>query len=245
MRGFVSSLLVVGFITASVDGADRLDQLFASWQAKQREVKSLVVEFTLEIKDRAFETVEQRNGTIRLLHTPKGKVFASYELAEPPAKGEKPKWFRALLNDGKIYVLQQDKKRALRLEATDGDLLRFLDAWFNPFVLLLDRKRAEASYQLKVVKQDKWYTYLTVKPKQTKADGFTQARAALMNQASERIPKDMPGQLWSITDIAEWTWKINSWRLNAPNAPKPEEFTRPEERPGWEVFDLSSVGGKK
>ena len=30
----------------------------------------------------------------------------------------------------------------------------------------------------------------------------------------------------------------SSWGLNSADAPKPEEFVKPENRPGWQVFDF-------
>ena len=57
----------------------------------------------------------------------------------------------------------------------------------------------------------------------------------LLNKDSERIPKGMPCQLWYTDGVHEHTFDIRSWRYNADPGPRADEFTRPDDRPGWEV----------
>jgi hypothetical protein len=240
MRALLGSLLVFGFVALCADGAERQDHLFASWQEAQRDVKSLVVEFTRETRDPIAEERQKAEGTFRLIRTPKGEMFASYEIVQPEAKDDKQERWSGLLHNGTVYLLNHDKKTAIRFEPADGDLWRFLEKYFNPFVLLLDQKRAGEKCQIEVVKQDEWYTHLAVKPKHVKRfgwfpDTFHEGRAVLMNKASEAVPKDMPRRLWYTDGVREYTFEIKGWRLNAPEAPKLEEFAKPEDRPGWEV----------
>jgi hypothetical protein len=240
MRAFLGSLLVVGFLAACADGADRQDQLFASWQDAQRDVKSLVVEFTLETWDTSFQAGEKAEGTFRLIRTANGDVLASCEVREPQAKGEKRERWSGLLHKGTVYLLNDDKKTAIRFEPADGDVPRFLEKHFNPFVLLIEQKRAAEKCELEVVKQDERHTYLGVKPKQVKRSGwfpdtFHEGRAVLMNEDSEEVPKDMPRQLWYTDGVREHTFQIKSWQMNRAEPPKVEEFAKPEDRPGWQV----------
>jgi hypothetical protein len=152
MRAVLRSLFVFNFLTTGVIGADRQDQLFASWQKAQRGVESLVVRFTLETTDFAFKQRQKADGTFRLLRTTKGEVFASYEVTEPQAKCDKQERYSCLLNQRTIYLLDHDKKTAIaiRFESSEGDLLRFLEQYFNPFVLLLDQRRASAQWQFEL-----------------------------------------------------------------------------------------------
>jgi hypothetical protein len=123
-----------------------------------------------------------------------------------------------------------------------SDLRELAEKHWNPFVLLLDRKRAEEKCKLEIIKRDEWYTCLAVKPKQGKRtgwlpDNFLEGRVVLMNTASDRIPKDMPRQLWHTSGGREYTFTIRSWRLNAADGPKVEEFVRPHDLPGWKVIE--------
>ncbi|HMC65212.1 MAG TPA: hypothetical protein VKI65_09765 [Gemmataceae bacterium] len=250
MRPFVGSLLAVSFVTAVAHGADRQDQLFASWEQAQREVRSLVVEFTLQTKDTIREERHKTEGTFRLIRTRNGKLFASYEAIEKKPNGDGQERWSGLLNDGAVYLLNANQKAAIRFEPVDGDLRGFLEKYFNPFVLLLDRKRADDKSKLEIVRQDEWYSYLAVNPKQVKRygwfpDTFHQGRAVFMNKASESLPKDMPRQLWYTDGIREYTFEIKAWRLNGTDPPKLEEFAKPEDRPGWEVVEWPSKPQKK
>jgi hypothetical protein len=89
---------------------------------------------------------------------------------------------------------------------------------------------------LEVAKQDEWYTYLKVTPKQAnQSDNFRNGWVVLMRKDSEAVPKGMPRQLWHTDGMQEYLFEISAWRLNPEVGPKPEEFTKPEDRPGWEV----------
>ncbi len=242
MRALGGSLLVVALFHASAEAAGRLDQLFASWQEAQRGVRSLVVQFSLETFDQAFNERSKAVGTFRLIRTPTGKLFASYKITQPRGKGQKQERHWGLLHNGSVYFLNLDRQEALHLAATGDDLLPFLEQWCNPFVGLLDRKHAHEKWFLEVVKQDAHYTYLALKPKQLKRSGwfsgiaFQEGRAVLMNQTSETVPKDMPRQLWYTDGVNECTFEITQWRLNGTDAPKLEEFAKPEDRLGWKVI---------
>jgi hypothetical protein len=242
MQSFIGSLIALAIISACADRAHRKDQLFGSWQDAQPGVKSLIVEFTLETKDATFGKTETFRGAFRLLCTPKDEVFASYELSQPEAKAATRDQCSGLLSDGMVYILDRERKTAIKFDPADTGLRPFLERYFNPFVLLLDRKRAEEKCQLEVSKIDEWYTYLVVKSKHVKRygwfpDTFQEGRVVLMNKPDDDVPKDMPCELSYTNGIRTNTFHIKSWRLNAADAPKLEEFTKPEDRPGWEVSE--------
>ena len=248
MRAFSASIVVVSCIAGLASGADRKDDLFASWQKAQRDAQSLIVEFTLTTKDPLAGNVQNAEGA-RLIRTPKGEVFASYELTQQGTKGDQPARFTGLLHEGKIYVLNYDKKTAVSFEFTDGELRPFLEKYFNPFVRLLDRRSVEEQCKIEVAKQDDWYTYVTVKPKTVRRFGwfpdmFQHGHVVLMNKASDTVPQDMPRQLWYTDGINDYTFEIKSWQLNPVNSPKLAEFARPEDRPGWKVRTWNKVTEK-
>lgn len=241
MRFILGSVLVV-CAAGGTSSAEPLDKLFAGWAAAQGRAESLVVEFGLETKDPIFDDPEKATGTFRLLRTEKGEVVASYEVVAEKPRGENAERFNGLLNAGRVYLLDHDNKAAVRFEFADGELNPFLEKHFNPFVVLLDREHAEAKCQLEVVKQDECYTYLAVKPKQVRRygwfpDTFHDGGVVLMRKDSEAVPKGMPRQLWYTDGRREYRFDIKAWRLNAADGPKFQEFTKPEDRPGWEVVD--------
>src|SRR5437899_1743329 len=142
MRVFAASVLVVVFVAAWANAGDRLDELFASWEEAQRDVKTLVVEFSQKAKDPLVDKWETTECTFRLIRSPNGEVFASYEFGEPVERAVKRDRWSGLLNNRAVYLLNHDKKTAVRFEHQKADdLRRFLEEYFNPFVRLLDRKR--------------------------------------------------------------------------------------------------------
>lgn len=247
MNRFVGSLLIVCVVALNVNADDRQEELFASWQEAKRDVKSLVVEFTREVKNRDFNTSEKREGTLRLIRTPQGDLFVSCEIGHHNVKTGKRERVIGLLNHGSIYFLIPDEKTAFTFEPSDGNVVRFLETRLSPFIRLLDRKSAEEDCMLTISKQDENYTYLQMKskPHSVSTSDDIEGRIVLMNKSSKAIPKDMPRQLWHIDGSDEITWDIKSWKLNPAEPPKLEEFNKPEDRPGWTVGDWPFWGGKK
>ena len=235
---FICSTVIIGLVALCLESDARQEQLFASWQDAQRAIKSLVVHFTLETRDGSY--CEKAEGTFRIIRTLNGEIFGSYQLTYPEGSLFPGQW-DALLSNGRIYLLYERQKRAMYRGPTDGDLQRFLEKNFNPFVLLLDEKYAKEKCFLEVVKQDEWYTYLKVTPKNLNRygwcpDQFHEGRVVLMNKSTAGVPKDMPRQLWYTNGCSNFIFEIKSWRFNAPDGPKAEEFAKPEDRPGWRVF---------
>jgi len=241
MSAFLSVCLIVASYGLTQGGSDRLNELFAEWEAAQQNVKSLVVEFTLEVKDPIFNKCEKRDGTFRMLRTEKGKFFAVYDVLPLKVKHQDEMRTSGLLNGGKIYLLNHDQKSAIRIEPSEGDVRGFLERNFNPLVTLLDRKKSEDKWTMEV-KEDEWYTYLTLKAKKPTSgwwpESFQDCRVAILKKASKGVPKNMPSQVWNLeANHNERTYTITSWRINGDDAPQLSEFERPEARPGWQVHD--------
>jgi hypothetical protein len=243
MRSFIGGLLTVVLISSVAQGADRLGELFASWEQAQRSLKSLAVEFTLEINDRTFNVHHKAEGSFRLVRIQNGDVLASYDQTEKDAKSHGVVRFSGLLNGSCLYLLDHNTKTAERIgKAPDAEIRQLLVEYINPFVLLLDRHHALEKCKLEVIEQDESFTYLAVTPKQVKRQGWfpdlmEQGGVVLMNMASETVPKDMPRRLWFVDPGGrEFNYDIKCWQLNAANPPKLDEFTKPEERPGWKVY---------
>jgi hypothetical protein len=247
MRTLLGSLFVLGCFTGAARAADRLNQLFASWEKAQCKTHSLVVEFTREDNDTIFNHRALAEGTFRLLRTAEGDLLASYEEWVKDPKGPKSRRGSFLFHQGAVYVLQHDEKTALKIDAES--LRRIFQttppavffSTINPFVLLLDRKAAEERLTLEIVNQDEHYTYLGIKPKKEMEKEWSwirieEGRAVFTNKASENRPKAMPRQIWyRLPGGMEMTFDIKTWRVNAPDGPNAEDFATPETWPGWKV----------
>jgi hypothetical protein len=217
-------------------GEARQEQLFRSWEKAKADTRSLVVEFTREQTSRVRGTNAKFQGTARLLRTAKGELLASYTLVSADKPG-KPA-FTGLLVGGTLYLLDPGQKMAVRIEPANGDVRLYLEENFNPCALLLDEKRARTGQRCGIGRLDQSYTYIDVNPRPSDGGAFQRARAVFMNTDGDGVPNDMPRQLW-YQDAAgdSYTFDIRRWKANAADGPKAEEFTRPEDRPGWQVSE--------
>lgn len=247
MNALALIVLWHGALDATVQGkaaAARLEQLFLSWEKTQADVRSLVVEFTKHTKDLIYQQSEPVEGTFKLLRSPNGEFMASYEEVDSKTKQKK---FCGLVRGGEIYLLMHEREEALKWRPADHDVRLFLQKRFNPLIVLLEKKRAQAECRLAIVKQDEWYTYLRVEPKKIRNSGrwptelYSQGRVVLMRETTVDLPKHMPRQLWYEDVSHQYTFDIHRWRYNTDDGPKPEEFTRPEDRPGWQVADVTDA----
>lgn len=239
MRVAIGCLLLASAANAAL-AADPLDDLFSQWAAAQRNVESLTVDFRLQRTSLVFDRdKEDLQGTFRLLRIKQGDLFASYEHSGVDPITKKMQRISGLLNGGVVYLLDHHEKTSLQFKPEDMSL--FLQIHFNPFVVLLDRARAEQECRLKILEQDDSYTYLSMKPKQARRSGwfsigFEEGRLMLLRQDSDAVAKGMPRKLWFRRGNSEFLFDIKSWRLNAADGPTLKEFTTPEDWPGWKVF---------
>jgi hypothetical protein len=220
----------------------RQDELFRSWEKAKADTRSLVVEYTLEKNDRVRNEKLRFDCTVKLLRTAKGELFAAYTETQSDNSGAAKLTCGGLLNGGNLYLLFPDKKYAMRFVPQDGDVRLLLERLCNPFALLLDENRARDKYRLLAFKQDETYTYVDIDPKQPPGGWMPnllmRGRAVFMNKDTKAIPKNMPRQLWYEEATGNlYTYDIRRWKMNPADGPKVEEFTRPEDRPGWEVND--------
>jgi hypothetical protein len=125
MHFLIGSLVAV--VIAGTDEPNHQDLVFAGWEQAQRDVQSLVVEFTREMPDKVFNTTQKTDGVFRLLRTPKGEIHASYELSPDRPKGAKMEPFVALLNGRTVSFLDHRQKFEIQWKIADKDLLGFLE----------------------------------------------------------------------------------------------------------------------
>ncbi len=219
---------------------DAIDEVLSNWERTQRDIKTLAVEFTFTFHDTIFQTNEKADGVFRLVRMPDGKLRTSYQLT--PEKPNGPSLKAGLLDSRTVYFFDDSQKTEYHLKLGDKDPIEFLADWFNPFAVLLDRKRAEQVSDVEI-KRDETYTYLHIKPKHPKertgsfsSPGFTLGRVTLMNVDSANVPKGMPKQLWHCQSNGnESYFEIKSWRINAADGPTVEDLEKSVNLKGWIV----------
>ncbi len=231
----------------------RQKELFGAWEKAAREVRTLAIEFDLKEEDSIHPEGKPFHGRLLLRRTPRG-VLGRYEF-RPPEKDKEP--FVALLLGDKLYLLRTANKTAIRIDLAGVNICRWLEKWFNPFVLPLDRERAQWEWRWNLAKEDSWYTYLDVQPrkrqgrssflqtyKEDDSDSgwsFVRARIVVMNKGDDKIPRNMPRRIWIRQVTSDITFDIVRWTMDGPEAPSDKDFTEPEKMEGWKVLDNSEV----
>lgn len=220
------------FPALPVNWDSRINELFSVWEREQKETQSLIVEFTRTISIGNLR-LKRHNGTFKLLRTPQGELSAYYEIRD--IDGPSTRTDCVILVKGELYLLDHDQKIAARIP-TGRNVLQFLSSKFDPCLILLDRQLAQKTNRLQIAQKDEWYTYLTMEPKQSDAP-WRYGRVVSLNKPTTKVGKGLPKQFYCVDGAHEYTVDINAWRKNPPDAPKPEEFTPPQERPGWKVHE--------
>lgn len=230
----------------SAFGDDTVDSLFANWQKATKDVKTLEIKFTREQKDLVLRRVMYSSeGSIRLLRTPQGELFASYDQTAPD-KGSAKNLIRYVLREDAVYQIMKSEKSVVVFHPHDDNLIRFLGDNFCSAVFMLDRKLAEKNFALTITKQDDHYTYLHMKAKgylqkENSEDGIL----VILKQSHSEWDKGIPRLFRYTTNQGkeETTYHIKSWRLNATEM-TPDEFQLPDRKDGWK-YSTSFFSKKK
>jgi hypothetical protein len=243
MRSLVAIGLVLSVGTASAD--ERLDELFATWEKASKDFKSLVVQGKRTTIDSLKGVEESLLAQARLVRTSDGTLRGIYRLKHPNPRAVPEV---SLLVGRNAYVARTDEKVYSKFEIEDGNVTRFLAAYLNPMILLLDRKRAEEEYVIAITKRDELYTYLKFTQKRSwKArqslfwdnfliSEFDEAQLVVVNRTIDSVPKYFPIRIWFRSSNGDQVrYDVTSWQLNEPDKLDLESLSPPEEHEGWTV----------
>jgi hypothetical protein len=228
-------LLGLGFEAANQTA---LAQFQNDVQQAAQQTRALLIEFRIKQHDPAFDETEEYFGVLKLRRLANGKVLARYE-SKP--KGNRGVSTLFLLIEDDLYMLNLEEKTARKFDLSKGYRLQLFGTWFNPFLLALDKERMKQQYRLWMRKRDEWYTYLVIEPRLKPSGWFAginqNGHVAVMNQASDDIPKGMPRQFrfdnWGRESIID----IDKWKVNAPDKSEKGDFQRPENMTGWKIIN--------
>lgn len=213
-------------LALSTTDAVTLEAAFARWEATAREMKSLHVEYTTE---RTFAGQKDTTScTLRMLRTDDG-LFADLVMRAGDESG------RYLLREGTLYAIDPTKKQATRFKT--GDVTQYVADHYQPLAVLLDRSRAEKSFDLAVAKRDDWFTFLTLTPKDKTAN-LPGGMVVVPHRKNDTLPVGMPRVLRYTNEVGITVdWDVTKWVMNGDNPPKASEFELPAEKDGWTISE--------
>lgn len=216
-------------------GSDpRLEAVLTNWERAMLNVQSLSAEVKRTKVDKTFQTTpELFEGTAQYLRGAPGQTSrAGLELFK---KGQPQTYEKYLCTGNFLYEWAPANKVIRRHELPPPKPGQLADDNFLSFLFGMKAEDAKARYFLTYVPpqaNDKWYQYLSIKPKATpdKAD-FTEARLVLL--ASNYLPR----QLWFLQPNGdEVTWDFP--RVTSPANLGPQHFAHPQLPAGWQFVPV-------
>lgn len=223
---------LVSFAVFGVTDSVAVELAFARRGRAARDMTSLSVEFTCT----TAEVLPQREvkwvGIFRMLRTEDGP-FAVLTAT----RGQESKKY--LLRGGDVFLIDPQVKTSTRIRP--DDVTRFVENYFHPFVVLLDRARATEAYSVRVRKRDEYFTYLGLEPKKGKTV-WPGGEIVLVHKANDDPPVGVPRVIRHSADPhTSVLWDIKKWVMNGDASPKLEEFEPPAEKDGWQMIEMPSL----
>jgi hypothetical protein len=207
---------------------------FARWKQLAKDTKSLVVGFTLTMKDGATDRITVCDGNLKVLRTD-ADILARLEIAERGTT-EKAEF---VLSARKVSILDRATKTMVVLRPES--VVRTAAKWIFPPAALLDDAKHNQTYTWAAVTREKWYTHFELKPSDptsTRVPG----RMVIVSRSNDDIPVGLLRQLrQDFPGGKTQTWDFVRWILNGKNPPKVEDFAVPGEKDGWKVTVLEGI----
>jgi len=211
--------------------ADRqLDMYLQRWEDEMQKVQTLAAQLKRTEKDVVFNTTQKFVGFAQYMKSGTGPTALNLASLEMRPEGRNEIYEKFVCTGTFLYQFSPAKK-----EIKAYDLPRPKQGGAvsddNFLTLLFGVKAAEARrrYDLKLANEDKWYIYVSVRPRnpQDKAD-FEQARIVLNRDSF------LPAQLWfEQPNHNEVTWEIPA--IKSGVQVNRADFDKPTPPPGWKM----------
>jgi TIGR03009 family protein len=209
--------------------AKKLDELLQRWEKEMKSVNTLSLDCTRTEKNNTFQYQDVFVGSAKYMKP----NLAILEMK----KKDKPAVFEKFICTGTFlyqYAPLQKEIRAHELAKKEGQVG---NDNFLSFLFGMKAEEAKRRYDLKWVKEDKYYVYVQVLPRAVtdKAD-FQEARLVLNKDNC------MPRQLWFRQPNGnEMTWDIPKIQPNIKL--ERTEFTAPSVPGGWKMVQVPKTTG--
>jgi TIGR03009 family protein len=211
----------------------RLDQLLLRWEKETSRCETMAAEVVCSRKNPVFNRTEKLVGFAKFMRQPQGDYLARLELKsqEDPNRYEK-----YICTGSYVYVFRPEERVIYIYTVPKSQAGQLPDDGALPFLFGMKAQTAKKRYNLKIAKENEFYTYVEVQPvfPRDKAD-FSYARLAILNKEYPNLPKDLPKEIfWVEPGQVEVKWDITKLQRDVPGAVDRREFAQPELPPGWQ-----------
>lgn len=220
---------------AAAPNAARLDTLLQKWEQEMKNVQVLSAELTRTTLDKTYGKADTYSGTAKYM---KPNLAALEMLKKDNAQA-----FEKYLCTGQYlyeYAVATKQIRVHELpKPVNGNVS---DDNFLSFLFGMKAEEAKKRYDLRLVKEDQWYIYIEVLPKQAadKAD-FQKARLIL------NVNSFLPRQVWfEQPNGNEITWDIPKLTTGTDAKVQRSDFEPPRTAPqGWTMVKAAKAEAPK
>jgi TIGR03009 family protein len=202
---------------------DRLNVLLQKWEEKMQSVQTLEAQCTRMTLDKTYQSTDVFEGTAKYMKP-------NLALLDMKKKG-RPEVYERYLCTGTFLYEYAPQNRIIRIhELPPPKPGQVAEDNFLSFLFGMRAAEARRRYDIKLVKEDQWYIYLEILPReQTDKSDFEKARLVLLNNTF------LPRQLWFMQPNGnEITWDIPKIDSGAGARVARSDFAPPKDPPpGW------------
>lgn len=208
----------------------KLDGYLEKWELKMRDVKMLKAILARTDKDKVMSRTDELVGEASYLRSGEGPSALNMATLELKVKNKAEVAEKMVCTGSYLYVFAPAQKEIRVFEMpkgkTDGG---FLDLLFG-----MKAKDAKQKYNLSLVKEDQWYVYVSVSPKDAKDRAeFTRAQLVLDKNSC------LPRQLWfEHNNGNEVTWDVPRVFTTGLNLDR-RSFDAPRPPNGWKLVPVA------
>lgn len=208
----------------------KLDGYLKKWEEKMREVKTLYAQLGRVDKDKVLGSTTKYAGFAQYLRSGEGLAALNLAVLELKQDGKKETAEKIVCTGTYVYVFAPAQKEIRAYELPKGGKT---DGGFMDLLFGMKADDAKQRYNLTLVKEDQWYVYVDVAPKDAK-DKADFARARLVLNKETYLPR----QLWfEHSNGNEVTWDVP--KVQTPVKLERRDFDAPKTPDGWKLVPMT------
>lgn len=213
----------------------RLDALLQKWEQEMKNVQVLSAEMTRTTLDKTYGKAVSLSGTAKYMKP----NLAALDMQ----KKDDPLVFEKYLCTGQFlyeYAAATKQIRVHEMPTPKGGNVS--DDNFLSFLFGMKAEEAKKRYELRLVKEDQWYVYIEVLPREA-GDKVDFQKARLILNSSNFLPR----QVWfEQPNGNEITWDIPKLTTGADAKVQRTDFVAPSSAPqGWTIVKATKAEAPK
>jgi TIGR03009 family protein len=205
----------------------KLDGYLKKWEQKMREVKTLNATLTRIDKDKVLSTTTKYTGSAQYMRSGEGQSALNLAALELKIEGKTEFAEKMICTGTYVYVFAPAQKEIRAYEMPKGKTDGFLDLLFG-----MKADEVRKHYNVSLAKEDQWYVYVDVTPKQKDKADFARARLVLLKS------NYLPRQLWfEHANGNEVTWDVPAVKTEVTLDRR--LFDAPKTPQGWKLVPVA------